>query len=106
MRRAVKDILALTVCDLARNASRVRVHGTGERPVCALTRHDADHNAAYSPQSNRSEAFVGTFKRDFIRGNSVMPSRCWRSWGTGSRTTAPAPHSALGIAEPGRLPGG
>ena len=64
---------------------------------------------AYSPESNGlAEAFVGTFKRDYVNGAER------RDRGNGARSTGRLdrrqqhPGAALGAgdAEPGRLPGG
>jgi putative transposase len=58
---------------------------------------------AYSPQSDGlTEAFVKTFKRDYVDGAKLRtPKPCPHSSAFGSRTTTRAPpHSALGMRSP------
>ena len=64
---------------------------------------------AYSSESNGlAEAFVHTFKRDYVNGAELaMRKSSLRSSASGSRTTTrQAPHSALGMRPAHRIPGG
>lgn len=64
---------------------------------------------AYSPESNGlAEAFVGTFKRDYVNGAELRDAESVLAqlggWTDDYNTRAP--HSALGMRSPGRVPGG
>src|SRR5499427_3377990 len=49
---------------------------------------------AYSPESNGlAEAFVGTFKRDYVDGAELQDAESWLSSVAGSRTTTPRRHA-------------
>jgi len=57
---------------------------------------------AYRPQSNRSEAFVGTFERDYIRAAELRDAESvLAALGDGIEDyRTRAPHSALGMRSP------
>jgi len=72
--------------------------------VLPRARPGADHHAAaYSPQSNRlAEAFVGTFKRDYVDGAELgdAESVLTQPGRVGRGLQHQAPHATLGMRSP------
>jgi putative transposase len=82
---------------------RPAVHRDGLGALRARARLGADHHASYSPQSNGlAEAFVKTFKRDYVDDAELWDAETvlaqLSGWFDDYNTRAP--HSALGMRSP------
>jgi transposase InsO family protein len=82
---------------------RPAVHRDGLGALRARARPDADHDPAYSPESNGlAEGFVHTFKRDYVNVHELRDAETVLAQLSGwiDDYNRQAPHSALGMRSP------
>jgi transposase InsO family protein len=87
---------------LAGRRTRAPIHGDGVGVLRARAGPGADHHAGVQPAESLAEAFVKTFKRDYVDGAELSDAETvlaqLSGWLEDHNTRAP--HSALGMRSP------